>query len=133
MVLKERKEVLHLMVLEFVSVCNENMNFNLMVTLKCRQFSVWLTQNVNNSGMGDFVYAIDMRIPFSKQYRYIKNHFQLSVAILFGSSIALYCLLCAIFSSVPITPEIQYLQLMKYLAKSAQVPWTYFSIADQWI
>ena len=28
--------------------------------------------------------------------------------------------------SVPISPEIQHLQLLEYMAKSAQVPWTYF-------
>ena len=51
----------------------------MVVTLRCKQFSNWLTQDVNNSGMGYLlshviVYGIGRRIPLSKQYRYVANH-----------------------------------------------------------
>ena len=44
----------------------------------------------------------------------------------FSAQLSPYYLLCALLMSVPISAEIKNLKLLKYLAKLAQVPWTYF-------
>ena len=58
------------------------------------------------------VYEIDMRIPFSKQYRYVTNHLHLYVtnyysSVQFSVELLSYCLLCVLLLSMIMSPELQ--------------------------
>ena len=81
-----------------------------MVTLRYKQFSDLLTQNVDNSGMGYLLslvklYEIGMRMPFPKQYRCVAYHLHLYAMdyYIFASQLPSQCAIC---------PEIQHLQLL---------------------
>ena len=78
------------------------------------------------------VNAVAMEFCLSNQCRYITNHLLLAHSIYCILSAQLptnclpYCLTRIYSLSMQISHQIQHLQLLLYLAKSAHYPWTYF-------
>ena len=91
-----------------------------MVLLRCKQFFDLLTQNVNDPGIGkqfvmfDLSMRISLRIPLSKEYKYVTNNYTHIFLITTFLSVQLpsYCLLCTLLLSVVICHQILHLYLL---------------------